>query len=131
MYSKQCINIKWNECYSKTFRASNGVRQGGIISPVLFNLYMDKLITQLKREDIGCHIGNKFIGCLCYADDLTLLSPSIKMLQRMIQICESFGIEYGVSYNSSKTMCIAFSKQEQEPKINLYLNKTNFNASIK
>ena len=96
----------------------------GVTEQYLFNLYMDKLIAQLKREDIGCHIGHKFVGCLCYADDLTLLSPSIKGLQRMIQICESFGIEYGVSYNSGKTMCIAFSKQEQVPNITLYLNKT-------
>ena len=83
MYSKQCINIKWNECYSKTFSASNGVRQGGIISPVLFNPYMDKLITQLKREDIGCHIGHKFVGCLCYADDL-------KGGHNMLTKCKSF-----------------------------------------
>lgn len=54
----------------------NGVRQGGILSPLFFSLYMDKLLSELKDSGIGCHIGNHYFGALGYADDLVLICPT-------------------------------------------------------
>ena len=44
MYTQQFIKVKWNGAYSETFNVTNGVRQGGIISPLLFTMYIDDLI---------------------------------------------------------------------------------------
>jgi len=35
MYTNQYLNIKWNWCMSKYFSTSNGVKQGGVMSPIL------------------------------------------------------------------------------------------------
>ena len=70
----------WNGCTSNPFSVTNGVRQGGVLSPIHFNVYMDELIDKLKMNDVGCHIGRQFTGAFCYADDLTLLSPTIRGL---------------------------------------------------
>ena len=108
-YTRQKIVTSWNGAKSREFSAANGVRQGGVLSPILFNIYFDEMLTRLKRKGIGCKVGIYFLGALAYADDVILLCPSRKGLQEMLDICELFGDEYHVGYNATKTKCIKFS----------------------
>ncbi len=71
---------------------------------------MDELIKELKSSGIGCHIGHEHLGCLEYVDDLKLMCPGIKGLQKMISICERFGEKYSVKYNEKKYICISFDR---------------------
>ena len=80
LYTRQNLRASWNGVISTNFSVSNGVRQGGVVSPILFNVYIDELLLRLKQHDFGRHIGNRFVGGLCYADDLTILSPSVRGL---------------------------------------------------
>ena len=61
---------------SSQFTACNGVKQEEILSPILFSIYMDGLFEQLEKSGVGCHMGNHYTGCIGYADDLTLLTPT-------------------------------------------------------
>jgi hypothetical protein len=72
---------------------------------------MDDLLERLTKLGAGCYIGLTFVGALAYADDLTLLSPSIGGLQDMVSVAQEYGLEYGVKYNAKKTQCIAFSQK--------------------
>ena len=90
------------------FESLNGVRQGGVISPLIFTVYMDEMICRLLKSGIGCFIGQEYYGCLGYADDFVLLCPSLKGLQRMIDLCAEFGLEFSVMYNAKKTKCMTF-----------------------
>ena len=56
---------------------SNGVKQGGVLSSMLFSLYIDPLLHKLKQSGVGCHINGNFMGVLSYADDITRICPSI------------------------------------------------------
>ena len=56
------------------------MKQGGILSPTLFNVYMDSLSTSLNSTNIGGHIGGQLLNHLCYADDLCLISIFVKYL---------------------------------------------------
>ena len=121
MYTHQKIWTKWLRETSNIFGASNGIRQGGIASPILFCCYMDTLISKLKSNGTGCWIGEHFGAAVAYADDLTLLSPTASGLQSMINNCETFGNEFGMTYNPNKSVCAMFSRRNK-PSIDMFLN---------
>ena len=104
MYTSQTINVVWENTFSEPFDVSNGVKQGGVLSPILFGIYIDELMSRLKKSSFGCHIGHMFVGALAFADDLALLwlSPTITGLKRLIDICSEFGKEFNVLFNPSK-----------------------------
>jgi hypothetical protein len=113
-YSRQQLRAKWNSCFSDSFTTLNGIKQGSITSPVLFTLYVDILLLQLEQSGYGCKIGGHYYGALSYADDLTLICPSLYGLQQMLKICETFGLQYGVKYNPSKSMVMNITKHRQQ-----------------
>jgi Reverse transcriptase (RNA-dependent DNA polymerase) len=94
--------------FSDTFRVLNGVKQGGIISPVLFCIYFYVLLTRLREADIGCHLGHWFVGALAYADDIVILAPTANAARRMLDTCDVFASEYCVQFDASKSKCIHF-----------------------
>ena len=75
MYINQQVQVKWNNSISMQSGISNGVKQGGCLSPTLFSVYLNKLIEIFRNSNIGCRYDNHYMGVYCYADDLTLLSP--------------------------------------------------------
>ena len=60
----------------------------------------------LGHSVYGCRLSGKFVGALAYADDTTLLCPSLHGLQEMVNICADFGTDYHVTFNDKKTTCI-------------------------
>jgi hypothetical protein len=58
---------------------------------------------------LGCHVGNKWIGCLAYADDIALLCPSKVGLQKMLDISMTFANEFSMTFNGGKSQCLVFS----------------------
>ena len=105
-FSRQCFYVKWGSVLSQSFHATNGVRQGGILSPHLFNVYINELSIRLNSQFFGCHINSICYNHLVYADDTVLLAPSPKGLQMLIDICVAFGIENDIVCNEEKTKCM-------------------------
>ena len=66
--------------------------------PILFNVYINTLLLELKGSSCGCHINNTFVEALCYADDVTLLSHSIRGLNAMINLCAVFAKNLDVTF---------------------------------
>ena len=108
MKTMQSVRIKWGRYVSRTVTVTNGVKQGGVLSPILFTLYMDEMLYKLKNSGLGCYVGNVFMGCLGYADDAVLLTPTLFAMKKMLKICDEFGIEYNVTFNASKYQFIHF-----------------------
>ena len=69
--------------FSLHFTVSNGVKQGGVLSPVLFCVYIDSLLHSLAESDVGCFPGRVFVGALVYADDIVLSSPTASTASKM------------------------------------------------
>ena len=90
IYLRQKCRVKWCGAYSDHFRVSNGVRQGAVSSAVLFAVYIDELLSILKRSRLGCHIDALFVGAFIFADDILLLSASKAGLQSLVNICNTF-----------------------------------------
>ena len=96
IYRNQSCFIRWNSKTSQTFTVKNGVRQGAILSPSLFCMYLDTLLGLLRDAGVGCHVGGQFLGAYGYADDVILLAPSREGLQRMLEICENFSSSHSI-----------------------------------
>jgi len=117
MYTNQTIRVRWGACISPLTPISNGVKQGGVLSPILFTIYMDELLLRLKSSSFGCHIGNIFCGALGYADDTVLLAPSLASLDAMLQVCEQYAVEYNVQFNSTNSKHLLFGHRSCNPTI--------------
>ena len=113
MYVNQCLHVRLNSLVSDRFSIANGVKQGGVLSPILFSIYMDKLIKQLRNSNIGCKILNQYVGVFCYADDISLLCPSITGPKQMVLLCETYAEEYNIRFNSSKSQLIRFTDEKK------------------
>ena len=83
-YTKQELCVRCGAEMSPYFTISNGVQQGGILSPSLIAVYMDDLSSLLNTSRIGCHIDDVCINHIFYADDLCLMAPCAIALQLSI-----------------------------------------------
>ena len=97
MYTNQNCYVKWLDERSAPFTVSNGVKQGGVISPLLFSLYIDNIFTE--HLDLGCFVGPTYVGAFGYADDISLISPSLYAMKNMISICDSYASRYHITFN--------------------------------
>lgn len=120
-YEEQFFYVRWGSLISEKFCVSNGVRQGGILSPYLFNIYMDELSDKLNNLNIGCIINNRLINHLMYADDIVLFCPSTVGLQSMLKICSKYGLENSITFNSKKSAIMSF-----KPKYSCSIKLPNF-----
>ena len=120
IYTHQQCDVKWSEQHSYRFAVRNGVRQGAVSSAILFAVYINDLLTLLRKAGIGCHIQGVFFGALVFADDILLLSASRSGLQTMVNLCQDFtasrNLKFGTNSNpdKSKTKCIVFSKNKKD-----------------
>ncbi|XP_063390109.1 uncharacterized protein LOC134675729 [Cydia fagiglandana] len=87
-YINQVNVVRWSNAYSDPYRLECGVRQGGISSPKLFNLYVNALIEELSSTHVGCHIDDVCLNNLSYADDMVLLSASPCGLGQLLGILQ-------------------------------------------
>ena len=75
-YRSQLFYVRWGNTISSGFSLSNGVRQGEILNPFAFNVYMDELSCKLDSVKIRCYCNNDPSNHLFYADDSVLLAPT-------------------------------------------------------
>lgn len=84
-YSKLSSIVCHENVFSSEFKNKCGVRQGGVLSPILFSVYVDNVLKSLSN--LGCTMNGISYGSIMYADDLLLAAPSIRELRQMITIC--------------------------------------------
>ena len=89
---------------------SNGVGQGGVLSPFLFAVYLDDLLSELSLSGVGCRWRWMFAGVFCFADDIVLLPPCASALRKMLSLCTSYAASHGLIFNTEKTQLICFRK---------------------
>ena len=120
MYVQQYVNVRWNGQHSSQFPLSNGVKQGAVLSAILYCVHMNGLYEELRRKRSGCWIGQDYLGILGYADDTFLLAPTQDSLQDMIKTCEQYAAEHNLKFstnpdiNKCKTKCMAYLHKQRD-----------------
>ena len=93
VYQEQYAWVKWGKEKSRLFQIQNGTRQGSVLSPSLFSVYMDELLSWLRKSGVGCHVGGVFAGAVGYTDDLLLLAPSRSAMDKMLNLCKKYAVK--------------------------------------
>ena len=119
LYTNQCMSVRWKSCLSQSFDCTNGIKQGGVLSPTLFCIYFDELLTRLKKCGAGCYLGNQFVGALSYADDVALMAPTVSSAKKLLEVCGSFASEYDVLFNGDKSVLLVSGSTNSHPKFQL------------
>ena len=127
LYTEDQSCIKLTNNISNTFTINQGVKQGCILSPLLFNIFMSDLQEKLEHENNEpTEIApNELCSCLIWADDLLILSQSEKGLQNMLNNLHNFSETNGLKANIDKTKVMIFNKTGR------HIRRTFFLGGIK
>ena len=102
--------------------ALNGVRQGGILSSMIFTYYINGVIKEIKKMNIGCYLRSEKTSIIAFADDIFLLSASVKGLQMLVNRAAELLTDLCLSINVKKSNYICFKhKKSAENRQILYL----------
>ena len=115
-YKEQMMPIKWGKHFSEPFHVSNGVGQGVVLSQYLFAVYLDDLYNELNNIKAGCYIGEVLLNYLMLADDICVFCPSVRWLQRILDVCQAYAESHGIIFNCNKTVCMTFKAKSAKSK---------------
>jgi len=114
LYWKQQAAVRWDNEISRYVNIKSGVRQGCIISPILFNLYSEFMIAEALEHEDGIKFNGINVTNLRYADDAVLVANSRNKLQKMLDKLNIACKIYGMALNVKKTKVMIVSKSKQE-----------------
>ena len=133
-YSHQSMQVRWGGSLSRSFKVTNGVRQGGVLSPFLFAIYMDDLSQKLNKLKVVCMINDSCLNHILFADDLCCFSP-LTGLQDLVDECHAYAFSHDIVFNYRKSAGVLFSPKNFElskpPFLLLGLNKIEFVNRVK
>ena len=116
-YSNLECRVRWGDTMSEWFIIEAGVRQGGVLSPVFYCIYVDDLVDILVALGIGCYLIDKFLSILLYADDMALLAPSLKGLQLLLNATDAYCKQWDILLNAKKSKNMFFGKEYNLPNL--------------
>ena len=110
LYRKVDNKVIFGSFQSESFLVNNGVKQGCVLSPTLFNMVIEDLDTMLNQCN-GIHVGDYKINGLYYADDVVLMANNETDLQDMLNIAGAFGEKWGLKFNNKKSQVMIIGKR--------------------
>ena len=151
IYEFSKTSVKVNDLLTDWFETTSGVKQGDTLSPTLFSIFVNDLITEINVAKTGINIKDKHIGILLYADDIALISESENELQRALDIVYKWSTQNIIRFNQAKSNVVHYRKRgsnrttfsfqlgnstlcltNQYKYLGLYLDENlNFNTTVK
>ena len=116
--------MKWGSSYSEFFQLLCGVRQGGVLSPLLFAIFVDSIVDRVTATGLGCYLNSVCVSILLYADDIVLSAPSVTALQCLLEVCERELDNIDMLINAKKSYCIRIGLVLKLPAISWSLKIT-------
>ncbi len=118
LYAKVKSCVRGNNGLTEIFPCDKGVRQGCVLSPVLFALYLNDLNSHIKAASQGVVVNDIRIHTLLYADDLVLVAKDQDDLQTQLNTLDSFSkaVKMEVNIDKTKVMVVRKNKQQSRAK---------------
>ena len=113
LYSNTEYRVRVNGCVSEPFPVSSGVKQGCLLSPTLFNLFINSLIAEIKKLGLGVKCGELLLAILAFADDIALIAESEQELQAMLGALYSWCNTWLLQINPTKSKVVHFRPKSQ------------------
>ena len=115
MYEKTTQIIKMNRKVTRPLKTHKGVRQGCVLSPHLFNIFLNDLPTIFDHSCRPVKNGSMNISCLMFADDIVLLSETKEGLQCGLQKLERYAKDWKMTVNKKKTKVMIVQSRGKIP----------------
>ena len=104
--------VRLGEEKTKWFEVEVGLRQGCILSPVLFSIFIDGLAEEVKKVG-GVKYGEMVVSLLLFADDFVLIAEDQRMLQRMLDVVYQYSKKYRFRFNKDKSNVMVFGRRRE------------------
>jgi len=125
-FEKSCSSVRWGGGSSDFFPIRSGTRQGGVFSPILFSVFIDDVLSKLEELNCGCFIKNMCLNSFMYADDLILLSISVRDMLNMLEVCKEELSWLDMRLNISKSSAIRIGERWDTPLSPLVVGQNSF-----
>lgn len=112
--------VRIDDCYSRCYNLLQGTRQGGVLSPWLFTVFVNDLISFLQgTAQTGVVLYGMYYGSPMYADDITMLSRLKNGLDRMLKLLYDYGLLWRITFNQTKTVTMVFGEKTVDSQRNV------------
>jgi len=99
----------------KVILTTHGVRQGSVLSPILFSVFISGVVEEWKRAGIGVTIGSRRFGGLLFADDIVLIADSVSQLHKALRVMDRHAGEWKYRFNVGKCAVVAMHAGRSGP----------------
>src|SRR3954467_11060726 len=110
---KSCVII--NNAPSNWFGIDVGLRQGCVLSPILFLIDLNDLLRELKDAGLGVVVSETQVSNLAFADDIALLANTKEDLQALLKIAEKYAQTWKFAFNTKKCKVMVFNRVGANP----------------
>ena len=108
--TKSCVLVGGDR--TDFFDVEIGVRQGCVLSPTLFSIYINGLAKEIAESGMGIEVGGRKIAILMYADDIVITTDSQADLMKGMEIATKWGRKWRCSYNQKKSQVVVFGQRK-------------------
>ena len=131
MYSSDISCVKIGDFVSPAFITNQGVKQGCILSPTLFNIFLSDIQAVLETPQCDPVQLKEYlnIGCIIWADDILLMSKTEVGLQNMLSALQDYTAENGMTVNTKKTQTIIFNKMGKHIRRSFFVGDTKLDST--
>jgi hypothetical protein len=102
-YQGASSHVRVDGATTESFPVQQGVRQGAVLSPMLYALFLDDLLRRLRAAHLGTWEDGLWLGAHAYADDICLVADTPDELREMLSICEDYAREWRFRFKPAKS----------------------------